>query len=52
MYQGRPQGVSGLTAAVSWPAKEWGRDPAGFAVMRPGVGKAAGSSRTTMQSEA
>ena len=28
MYQGRPQGVSGLNAVVSWPAEEWGR-PAG-----------------------
>lgn len=29
MYQGRPQGVSGLNAVVSWPAEEWGgRDPA------------------------
>src|SRR6476469_8662321 len=37
MYQGRPQGVSGLNAVVSWPAEEWGRDPAGFAEMRPGV---------------
>ena len=24
MYQGRPQGVSGLNAVVSWPAEEWG----------------------------
>ena len=37
IYQGRPQGVSGLNAVVSWPAEEWGRDPAGFAEMRPGV---------------
>lgn len=37
MYQGRPQGVSGLNAVVSWPAEEWGRDPARFAEMRPGV---------------
>jgi hypothetical protein len=37
VYQGRPQGVSGLNAVVSWPAGEWGRDPAGFAEMRPGV---------------
>ena len=37
MYQGRPQGVSGLNAVVSWPPEEWGRDPAGFAEMRPGV---------------
>jgi predicted TIM-barrel fold metal-dependent hydrolase len=36
-YQGRPQGVSGLNAVVSWPPEEWGRDPAGFAEMRPGV---------------
>ena len=35
IYQGRPQGVSGLNAVVSWPAEEWGRDPAGFAEMRP-----------------
>ena len=37
MYQGRPQGVSGLNAVVSWPPEEWGRDPARFAEMRPGV---------------
>ena len=37
MYQGRPQGVSGLNAVVSWPTEEWGFDPAGFAEMRPGV---------------
>ena len=37
IYQGRPQGVSGLNAVVSWPPEEWGRDPAGFAEMRPGV---------------
>jgi hypothetical protein len=37
IYQGSPQGVSGLNAVVSWPAGEWGRDPAGFAEMRPGV---------------
>ena len=30
-------GVSGLNAVVSWPPEEWGRDPAGFAEMRPGV---------------
>ena len=36
IYQGRPQGVSGLNAVVSWPPEEWGRDPAGFAEMRPG----------------
>jgi hypothetical protein len=37
IYQGRPQGVSGLNAVVSWPPEEWARDPAGFAEMRPGV---------------
>ncbi|OHV28835.1 MULTISPECIES: amidohydrolase family protein [Pseudofrankia] len=37
IYQGRVTGVSGLNAVVSWPAQEWGRDPAGFAEMRPGV---------------
>ena len=37
MYQGKQAGVSGLNAVVSWPAEEWGRDPAGFAEMRPGV---------------
>ena len=37
VYQGKPTGVSGLNAVVSWPAEEWGRDPARFAEMRPGV---------------
>jgi predicted TIM-barrel fold metal-dependent hydrolase len=37
VYQGRVTGVSGLNAVVSWPAEEWGKDPAGFAEMRPGV---------------
>ncbi|MET0907931.1 MAG: amidohydrolase, partial [Ilumatobacteraceae bacterium] len=37
MYRGRPTGVSGLNAVVSWPPEEWGRDPAGFDEMRPGV---------------
>ncbi|OHV67066.1 amidohydrolase family protein [Pseudofrankia sp. BMG5.36] len=37
VYQGKTVGVSGLNAVVSWPAEEWGRDPAGFAEMRPGV---------------
>ena len=37
MYHGKPQGVSGLNAVVSWPPEEWGRDPARFAEMRPGV---------------
>ena len=37
VYKGKPQGVSGLNAVVSWPPEEWGRNPAGFAEMRPGV---------------
>ena len=37
IYRGRPTGVSGLNAVVSWPAEEWGRNPASFAEMRPGV---------------
>ncbi|OAA20002.1 hypothetical protein UG55_10821, partial [Frankia sp. EI5c] len=37
IYQGRATGVVGLNAVVSWPAEEWGIDPAGFAEMRPGV---------------
>jgi predicted TIM-barrel fold metal-dependent hydrolase len=37
VYRGRPTGVSGLNAVVSWPAEEWGRNPASFAEMRPGV---------------
>jgi predicted TIM-barrel fold metal-dependent hydrolase len=37
IYQGKVTGVSGLNAVVSWPPEEWGRDPAGFAEMRPGV---------------
>ena len=37
VYRDRPTGVSGLNAVVSWPPEEWGRDPAGFAEMRPGV---------------
>src|SRR5690625_7638497 len=37
MYQGRPQGVSGLNAVASWPAEECGRDPAGCAGVRPGA---------------
>ena len=24
IFQGRPQGVSGLNAVVSWSAREWG----------------------------
>jgi predicted TIM-barrel fold metal-dependent hydrolase len=37
VYQGRTTGVVGLNAVVSWPAEEWGLDPAGFAEMRPGA---------------
>ncbi|MBY8861433.1 amidohydrolase [Nocardia sp. CA2R105] len=37
VYRGRPTGVAGLNAVVSWPAEEWGRDPAGYAEMRPAV---------------
>ncbi|MET0902218.1 MAG: amidohydrolase family protein [Acidimicrobiales bacterium] len=37
IYRGRPTGVSGLNAVVSWPPEEWGRDPASFEEMRPGV---------------
>jgi predicted TIM-barrel fold metal-dependent hydrolase len=37
VYRGRPTGVSGLNAVVSWPPEEWGKDPAGFAEMRPAV---------------
>ncbi|MCK9895304.1 amidohydrolase family protein [Frankia sp. AgB32] len=37
IYQGRVTGVSGLNAVVSWPAEEWGFEPAGFAEMRPGA---------------
>ncbi|MFD0364653.1 amidohydrolase family protein [Nocardia sp. GCM10030253] len=37
MYRGRPTGVAGLNAVVSWPPEEWGRDPAGYAEMRPAV---------------
>ncbi|OBH51769.1 hypothetical protein A5685_15740 [Mycobacterium colombiense] len=25
MYQGKPQGVSGLNAVVSWPPEEWAK---------------------------
>src|SRR6516165_10673523 len=37
IYRGKVTGVSGLNAVVSWPPEEWGRDPASFAEMRPGV---------------
>jgi predicted TIM-barrel fold metal-dependent hydrolase len=37
VYRDRPTGVAGLNAVVSWPAEEWGRDPAGYAEMRPAV---------------
>lgn len=37
VYRGKPTGVTGLNAVVSWPAEEWGYDPAGYAEMRPGV---------------
>ncbi|WP_019929041.1 amidohydrolase family protein [Nocardia sp. BMG111209] len=37
VYRGRPTGVAGLNAVVTWPAEEWDRDPAGYAEMRPAV---------------
>ncbi|WP_063039368.1 amidohydrolase family protein [Nocardia pseudovaccinii] len=37
VYRGKPTGVTGLNAVVSWPPEEWGYDPAGYAEMRPGV---------------
>ncbi|MET8655377.1 amidohydrolase family protein [Nocardia aurea] len=37
IYRDRPTGVAGLNAVVTWPAEEWGRDPAGYAEMRPAV---------------
>jgi predicted TIM-barrel fold metal-dependent hydrolase len=37
IYRGKPVGVTGLNAVVSWPPEEWGFDPAGYAEMRPGV---------------
>ncbi|MCC3330675.1 amidohydrolase family protein [Nocardia abscessus] len=37
VYRDRPTGVAGLNAVVTWPAEEWGRDPAGYAEMRPAV---------------
>ena len=35
MYQGRPQGVSGLNAVVGWPNEEWGLDPAAIVRCAP-----------------
>ncbi|MGW5071777.1 amidohydrolase family protein [Rhodococcus sp. NPDC004095] len=37
IYRDRPTGVAGLNAVVTWPAEEWGRDPASYAEMRPAV---------------
>jgi len=37
MFQGASMGTMGLNAVVSWPAEEWGMDPAGYAEMRPGA---------------
>jgi predicted TIM-barrel fold metal-dependent hydrolase len=37
VYRGKPVGVTGLNAVVSWPPEEWGYEPAGYAEMRPGV---------------
>src|SRR5690606_21108825 len=37
IYRDRPTGVAGLNAVVTWPPEEWGRDPAGYAEMRPAV---------------
>jgi predicted TIM-barrel fold metal-dependent hydrolase len=37
IYRGKATGIIGLNAVVSWPAEEWGFDPAGFAEMRPGA---------------
>ncbi len=34
IYRGRPTGVSGLNAVVSWPAEEWNKNPASFAMPR------------------
>src|SRR5438270_10165498 len=36
-FQGARAGSLGLNAVVSWPAEEWGMDPATFAEMRPGA---------------
>ncbi|PXW33967.1 amidohydrolase family protein [Nocardia sp. 348MFTsu5.1] len=37
LFQDQVVGSSGLNAVVSWPKKEWGMDPTGYAEMRPGV---------------
>jgi predicted TIM-barrel fold metal-dependent hydrolase len=37
VYQGGRSGSMGLNAVVTWPAEEWGMDPASFAEMRPGA---------------
>ena len=37
VFQDQPMGMMGLNSVVSWPKEEWGRDPAGFAEMRPGA---------------
>ncbi|TQS46008.1 amidohydrolase family protein [Cryptosporangium phraense] len=37
VFQGASMGTMGLNAVVSWPAEEWGMDPAGYAEMRPGA---------------
>ena len=36
LFQGEKAGSMGLNAVVTWPAEEWGMDPASFAEMRPG----------------
>jgi predicted TIM-barrel fold metal-dependent hydrolase len=37
VFQGSSMGPMGLNAVVSWPAEEWGMEPAGYAEMRPGA---------------
>jgi predicted TIM-barrel fold metal-dependent hydrolase len=37
MYRGKPAGVAGLNAVVSWPPEEWGINPASYGEMRPAV---------------
>jgi predicted TIM-barrel fold metal-dependent hydrolase len=37
LFQGEKAGSMGLNAVVTWPAEEWGMDPASFAEMRPGA---------------
>jgi predicted TIM-barrel fold metal-dependent hydrolase len=36
-FQGQTSGTMGLNAVVTWPAEEWGMDPASFAEIRPGA---------------